>query len=148
MSTEDEVLQVSEQFYAALNRVLNGDAEPMIEVWSHSSDVTTLHPTGGREVGWKQVRFVWEKIATLSYGGQVAIRSPLIRIVGDLAYEIGTESGELTFAGHPVFFGYRVTNIYRCEAGVWKIMHHHTDIDLSMVEILRRSQSPLGQSNS
>ena len=148
MSTEDKVAQASEQFYAALNRLLNGDAEPMMEVWSHSSDVTTMHPTGGREVGWKQVRFVWEQIAALSFGGQIAIRSPLIWVLGDLAYETGTESGELTFAGHPVFFGYRVTNIYRREDGGWKIVHHHADIDPLMVEILRRKQSPLGQSDS
>ncbi|MBV9228747.1 MAG: nuclear transport factor 2 family protein [Chloroflexi bacterium] len=144
MSIEDEVRQVSDRFYAALNRALNGDAEPMMEVWWHNSDVTTMHPMGSREVGWEQVRAHWEQVAELSSGGQAAIRSPLVRVVGDLAYEIGTESGELTFAGHPVFFGYRVTNIYRREVGVWKMVHHHTDIDVSMVEILRRSQSSSG----
>jgi hypothetical protein len=34
MSTaEEEVLQASEQFYAAVDRFLNGDSEPMMEVW-------------------------------------------------------------------------------------------------------------------
>ena len=40
MSTEEEVLQASEQFYAALDRFLNGDSEPMMGVWSHGPDVT------------------------------------------------------------------------------------------------------------
>ncbi len=32
MSTEEEVRQASEQFYAALKHFLNGDTEPMMEV--------------------------------------------------------------------------------------------------------------------
>jgi ketosteroid isomerase-like protein len=96
MSTEDEVRQASDQFYAALNRMLNGDAGPMMEVWSHTSDVTTMHPIGGREVGWEQVRVPWEQVAALSSGGQVTLRDPLIQVVGDLAYQVGTEAGEFT----------------------------------------------------
>jgi ketosteroid isomerase-like protein len=51
MATEDEVRQASDQFYAALNGMANGDARPMMEIWSHTSNVTTMHPIGGREVG-------------------------------------------------------------------------------------------------
>jgi ketosteroid isomerase-like protein len=132
MSPEDEVRQASEFFYAALSRVLNSDAEPMVKVWSHSSDVTMMHPMGGRKVGWEQVRDWWEQVAALRGGGQVTIRSALIQVVGDLAYEVGIEAGENTFVGPPTCFGYRVTNIYRREAGVWKMIHHHTDIDRSL----------------
>jgi hypothetical protein len=38
MAVEDEIRQASEQFYAALNRTLNGDLGPMMEVCSHGSD--------------------------------------------------------------------------------------------------------------
>ena len=141
MSTEDEVRQASEHFYAALSRVFNSDAEPMMNVWSQSSDVTLMHPMGGLKVEWEQVRGWWEQIAAFRCGGQVAIRSLLIRVVGDLAYEVGTESGENTFAGQPISFGYRVTNIYRREAGVWKMVHHHADIDLRMIELLKGLQN-------
>ena len=51
MTTEDEVRAASETFYAALNRMLSGDAGALGEIWSHSSAVTTMHPIGGREVG-------------------------------------------------------------------------------------------------
>src|SRR5919112_6133218 len=41
MAAEDEVRQASEQFYAALNRVLEeSDTGPMGEIWSHGSDVS------------------------------------------------------------------------------------------------------------
>jgi ketosteroid isomerase-like protein len=141
MSTEDEVRQISDQFYAALNRMLNGDAGAMMEIWSHSSDVTTMHPVVGRQVGWDQVRASWEQFAQLCSGGHVTKTDPLIRAGSDLAYEVGSESGEGTVAGETVSFEQRVTNVYRREAGGWKIVHHHTDINPAMQEILNRLQS-------
>ena len=41
MATQDEVRKASEQFYAALNRMLNGDAGPLADIWSHSAAVTS-----------------------------------------------------------------------------------------------------------
>jgi hypothetical protein len=43
MALEDEVRKASEQFYAALNSTLNGDPEPMMEVWSHGSDASAMY---------------------------------------------------------------------------------------------------------
>jgi len=95
MSAEDEVRQASEQYYAALTSLLNGDAGPLMEIWSHSSDVTAMNPYGGREVGWEQLRPVFEQVAQMCLGSQATVRlkDPLIRVGGDLAYEIGIESG-------------------------------------------------------
>ena len=44
MSTEKEIRKLSDKFYVALNRTLNGDARPMVDVWLHNSDVSTMHP--------------------------------------------------------------------------------------------------------
>ncbi len=140
MATEDDVRQASERFYAALTSVLNGDARPMMDIWSHSSDVTTMHPIGEREVGWEQVEGPWQQVASMCSGGRVAIEESLIRVVGDLAYEVGTESGDGTMAGEAVSFQHRVTNIYRREGGVWKMVHHHTDKSPAMEEIVSRLQ--------
>ncbi len=73
MSAEDEVRQASEQYYAALTGLLNGDAGPLMQIWSHSPDVTALNPYGGREVGWEQVRVPWEQTAAICSGGQFGI---------------------------------------------------------------------------
>lgn len=56
MSTKDEVRKASEQFYAAVNRMLNGDSAPLADIWSRSAALTTMHPIGGRQVGWDKVR--------------------------------------------------------------------------------------------
>jgi ketosteroid isomerase-like protein len=145
MSTENEVRQVSNQFYAALNRMANGDASPIMELWSHSSDVTTMHPLGGRQLGWEQVRVSWEQAAAIASGGQVTLSDQLIRVVGDMAYEVGTESGEITLAGQHASFEERVTNVYRREAGEWKLVHHHSDTVPALQAILQRLQASHAQ---
>jgi ketosteroid isomerase-like protein len=116
MSTEDEVRQACDQYYAALNRLLNGDAGPMMEIWSHSPDVTVLHPVAGVTVGWEQVRASWEQFAQLCSGGQVTLRDPLIRVGTDLAYVVGTNAAQATVAGETISFELRVTHIFRREA--------------------------------
>jgi len=141
MSAEDEVRQASDQFYAAINRLVGGAAGTMDDVWAHSSDVTAMHPLGGRQVGWDQVRASWEQVAQLASGGQLRLQDPLLHVVGDLAYEMGTESGQATLAGESVAFSQRVTNIYRREGGTWELVHHHTDVSPVMAEMVTRLQA-------
>lgn len=138
MSTEEEVRKASTQFYAALNTMLNGDAAPLSHIWSHSPDVTTMHPVGGRQVGWSEVQKAWEQVAKATTDGKVELKDQLIRITGDVAYELGTENAEFTLGGQKVSGEVRVTNIYQREAGAWKIIHHHTDVVPAMVEALNR----------
>lgn len=142
MSSEGDVRKASKQFYTALNRMLNGDAEPLQETWSHSMAVTAMHPIGGRQVGWDAVRASFEKVAGLASDGKVELRDQLVHVVGDVAYEAGTEHGQAQFAGHPVTIDHRVTNIYRREAGAWKMVHHHTDTSSALQEVLGSLQAP------
>ena len=147
MSAEDEVRQASDRYYTALKHLLSGDAGPMAEVWSHSEDVTTMNPYGGREVGWEQLRTVFERVAGMCAGSHVTIgiADSLIRVSGDLAYEIGIESGEGMVAGQPASIRHRVTNIYRREAGGWRNIHRHTDLNPEEKEVAETLQSPLEQ---
>ena len=144
MSTEDEVRQASAQFYAALNRMANGDSSSMADVWSHSAFVTAMHPIGGREVGWDAVRASFEQVAQLASDGDVELKDQLVQVAGDIAYEMGTEQGRLTLGGHQATIEHRVTNIYQRQAGGWKMVHHHTDTSPAMLDILSRLQSPSG----
>jgi uncharacterized protein (TIGR02246 family) len=132
MSAENEVGAASRQFYAALNSVANGDARPMADIWSQSADATTMHPIGGRQVGWNQVWASWQQVAAIASEGRVTLGDQLIRVVGDAAYELGTEHVVMTLAGHSVRGEVRVTNIYRREGGAWRIVHHHADASQDM----------------
>jgi ketosteroid isomerase-like protein len=138
MSAEDEVRKASQQFYAALNRMANGDSGAMADIWSHSATVTTMHPIGGREVGWDAVRASFEQVAQAASDGQVGLKDQLIRVAGDVAYEMGVEQGQLKLAGHQAALEHRVTNIYQRQAGAWKMVHHHTDTSPAMLDILSR----------
>ena len=138
MAAEDGVREASAQFYAALNRMMEGDGKAMAEIWAHDATVTTMHPIGGREVGWDEVRGSFEQVAGLASGGHAALRDQRIQVVGDLAYEVGIEYGQAKLAGEQIGIEHRVTNIYRREPDGWKIVHHHTDTSPAMLELLSR----------
>ena len=139
MAVEDEIRQASEQFYAALNREINGDPGPMMEVWSHGSEVSTMHPLGGINVGWEDVRTGWEQAAQAISDGQVSLEDlVVVPLADDVAYTVGTEHGQAKVGGDTVGVDWRVTNIYRREGGEWKIVHHHTDVSPEVVEALDR----------
>jgi ketosteroid isomerase-like protein len=126
---------------AALNQMLTGDAGPLADVWSHSAGVTTMHPIGGREFGWNKVGQTWEQVAKVFSGGQVKLNDQFIQVAGDMAYDVGTEQGHAKLGGQQVSIDQRVTNIYRREAGAWKIVHHHAGVSQAMVDALNRLQT-------
>lgn len=136
MQAEDEVRAASETLYAALDRMLNGDRASLTDIWSHSATVTAMHPIGGREVGWDRVRKSFEQVSQLTSKGQVRLSDQIIRVAGDVAYELGVERARFTLAGPPVAGDCRVTNIYRRESGSWKVVHHHTDATPAMLDVV------------
>ena len=141
MAVEDEVRTASREFYAALNRMLGGDASSLGDIWSHDSIVSTMHPIGGREIGWEQVKASFEQVARSSTGGRVELTDQLIRIVGEFAYELGVERAQFSISGEPLRLNSHVTNIYQRQAGNWKIVHHHGDKSPGIFEALNRSKT-------
>ena len=141
MSTQDEVKNASAQFYSALNRMAGGDGSEMSRAWSHGETVTAMHPIGGEQVGWAAVKESFDQVAGVASGGHVEIADQEIHTGEDLAYELGTERGHMQMAGETVAIEQRVTNIYRREAGDWKLVHHHADISPAMLAILERLQA-------
>jgi ketosteroid isomerase-like protein len=135
VTAENDVRAASDRFYSALEAMANGDASDMADVWSHDDDVTAMHPIGGRETGWAAVLGSFEGVAQASADGTVTRSDQDIHVVGDSAYELCTESASWTFAGEPMSLDGRTTNVYRKEAGEWKIVHHHADIHADFAEM-------------
>lgn len=136
--SEAEVRAASDKFYAALNQMANGDASAMADVWAHTDSVTSMHPIGGREVGWDAVSTSFGKVASISDQGKVWVTDQRIQVVGDAAYEIVVENGEMSLGGHPVSFQHRATNVYQRQPDGWKLVHHHTDTSAPMIEVLSK----------
>jgi ketosteroid isomerase-like protein len=115
-------------FYAALNQMFIGNLGPMKAVWSKASDVTYMGPTGNFERGWKTVLKDWENQAALKLGGHVKPVQIHIIVGQTLAVVSDYELGENTNAhGKVERVRLRATNIFRKEAGQWKMVGHHTD---------------------
>jgi ketosteroid isomerase-like protein len=129
MSVE-EVRQASDQIYAMMNQAINGDiSDVMFDIFSHADDVSVMHPVGGRQVGWPEVRASYEMAAGAATGGSIEVKDLKIAMLGDdAAYTTGTEIASVTIGGTPVSMSVRSTNIFRRENGVWKLVHHHADL--------------------
>ena len=138
MSKEDDVRKASMQFYNALTDMGNGIAGKMDELWSHDESVTAMHPIDGRDIGWTAVKNSFDQVAGIASDGKMELKDQLIRVVGDVAYEIGTETGGFKLAGNEVKIGQRVTNIYQLKDGQWKIIHHHADTSPAMLDVLSK----------
>src|SRR5918995_1063798 len=127
MAAEDEVRQASEQFYAALNSTINGDPGPMMEVWSHGSDASAMHPFGGRSLGWEEVRAGWEQAAQAFSGGQVTLDEMVVFAISeDAAYTLGTEHGQGKVGEQTLRIDWRGANNDPLEAEGGKVGDPHT----------------------
>ena len=138
MSSIDDVHAASTDFYAALNRMAEGDATAMASVWAARESATAQHPIGGRDTGYDQIIASFAKVAEIAGGGIIRLEDQSIDIGADMAVETGIEIGTLVIGGHEATINHRVTNVYRHEDGAWKLTHHHTDMSLGMLEILER----------
>jgi hypothetical protein len=49
------------------------------------------------------------RFAQIATDGNIDLNDQLIRVEGDVAYEVGVEQGECKLAGHPVAIKHRVT---------------------------------------
>ena len=142
MTALDQIRKVSEQFYAGLTRMASGERDAFADVWAHSATVTTMHPTGGQQVGWEAVEESFNQVSEIASDGKIALNDQCIEVLGDMAYELGIEQGQFKLGGHPVSFEHRVTNIYRREDGEWKMVHHHADTSPAMQDVLGRLEAP------
>ncbi len=138
MSSLNDVLAASKEFYAALNRMAGGDAAAMANVWAARGSATAQHPIGGRDTGYDEIIASFAKVAEIASGGSIRLEDQAIDTGSDMAVETGVEIGTLVIAGHEATINHRVTNVYRLEDGVWKLTHHHTDMSPGMLEILER----------
>ena len=115
MSPEKDIRKTSDKFYAALNSILNGDWSPMADVWSRRPEVSAMHPPGGTQVGWDEIRASWENLAKICSKGRVELRDQRISVGEDLAYETGTEHVNVMIVKDQAQADLRVSNVFRRE---------------------------------
>jgi ketosteroid isomerase-like protein len=118
----------------------NGDAGPRKGLWSHH-DPVTLFGAEASASGWEQVEPIFDRLAESFSQGPSCTHDVLgAGVSGDLGYVVAIERSVAGTGGSPPrTFTLRVTTIFRCEQGDWKVIHRHGDpYDITSREALNR----------
>jgi ketosteroid isomerase-like protein len=120
---------------AAQVQLVNGQSGPFKALWSHAEDVTLSGGLGGAIVkGWAQVSERLDWVAT-QYVDGARTHQEVARVVGqDLAYVVLRETIKFKSPadGRAMAQELRVTQVFRREAGRWRIVHRHADAQVGM----------------
>jgi ketosteroid isomerase-like protein len=105
----------------------NGDATPRLKIWSERDPVTVFGAVKSA-TGQEEVRELFGRLETRfsdcrSYSYEIVAAD----VIDDMAYTVGYEHTEASVAGEPRRYTLRATQIYRREAGEWKVAHRHAD---------------------
>lgn len=128
MNERDEFLAwVRSRLEDAENALHNGDAAPRLAIWSTQDPVTVLGAWTSAS-GYDEVSALFRQLETTfsectSYSYEVIAAD----VHGDMAYTVGYEHTQASVDGEPRTYTLRVTQVYRREAGGWKVVHRHAD---------------------
>ena len=119
------------QWEKAQGRFINGDPSLWKQNASHETDVTIFGAFGGREKGWNEVgpRNDWASSQFKDVGANQTIEYLSTSTSGDLAFTVSIEHqvAQLASQQKPTARALRVTQVFRREGGIWKLLHRHAD---------------------
>ena len=130
MSERDEFLSWFESTWRDAEVALhNGDARPRFATWSDRQPVT-LFGAWFTATDPDAVHGVFRRLAE-SFSDSTVSSVELIAadVSGGLAYTVHRERTSTSVDRVPREYVLRVTQVYRREAGTWKVVHRHADAD-------------------
>jgi hypothetical protein len=87
MAAADDVDEVVEQYYLALDEFVKGNPEPAKKMFSHREDVSLANPLGPPARGWEQVAQTMERAAShFRDGNRVGFETVAKYVTPELAY--------------------------------------------------------------
>ena len=118
---------VNSALYEAEVSVHNGDAGPRRALWSRNEPVSilgALRNAYGLDEVEDTFTFLEERFSDcISYTFELKAYD----VLGDVAYTAGLEHTSASVDGQPRSYTLRATQVYRREAGEWKVAHRHAD---------------------
>jgi ketosteroid isomerase-like protein len=124
---DDFLAWVRTALYEAELTLHNGDAAPRRALWSRNEPVSVLgawRNAHGQE-GLDELFTALEK--SFSNCTSYAFELQAYDVAGDMAYTAGLEHTSASVDGQPRTYTLRATQVYRREAGEWKVAHRHAD---------------------
>jgi ketosteroid isomerase-like protein len=117
--------------YQAEVALHDGDSAPRRAIWSRREPVSVLGAMRNAH-GQAEVEQLFADIAR-SFSGCTAYRFELLAydVVADMAYTAGFEHVTTAIDGQARTYSLRSTQVYRREAGEWKVAHRHGDMVVS-----------------
>jgi len=115
-------------FYAAGNRMLQGDLSAFEAIWSEADDITDLGPTSAIHTGRAAVMAEFAREGAMNFRGTLRAEDRHLVESGNLSYLVCVErTSGMSQAGEPIAVDIRSTTVFRKEKGHWRAVHHHTD---------------------
>lgn len=115
-------LEASTAFYEALQ---HANLNTMMRIWADDEEITCIHPSGLRVVGYDAVKAAWQTI--FSHGPlRVQPSRPLIMTTVMSSVHILVEQITLDTPQGPQAAHCYVTNIFHKGRSGWRMVLHHT----------------------
>lgn len=115
---------------AAARAYVNGDAAPLDAIVASSGEASFFPPNGGSEQGAKQVSARYDRDAkSFGQGNETNLEVLQSASAGDVAFWTGFQTATVKMGGarEAVPMKLRITELFRREAGAWKMVHRHAD---------------------
>jgi ketosteroid isomerase-like protein len=104
-----------------------GDAAPRRALWSRNEPVSVLG-AWRNAIGQREIDDLFTALGnSFSNCTSYAFELLAFDVVGDMAYTAGLEHTSASVDGQPRTYTLRATQVYRREAGEWKVAHRHGD---------------------
>jgi ketosteroid isomerase-like protein len=130
MATLDDLDRVLERYHLALGEIVNGDPEPLKQMYSHRDEVSLANPFFPPVSGWDKAARNIERAASRYRDGEIVGFEPVAKyITSELACVMEVERYRAKVGGREDIspMALRVTSILRPEEGTWKVVHRHAD---------------------
>src|SRR4029453_3058192 len=113
--------------YDAEAALHNGDAAPRRALWSRNEPVSVLGAWRNAH-GQDELDKLFNALGrSFSNCTSYAFELQACEVVGDMAYTAGIEHTSALVDGEPRGYTLGATQVYRREAGEWRVAHRHAD---------------------